>query len=151
MKITTESVDSVCGINNQSAWLKYFNRFIYCPQLRIVFIDTYYQTIVSLLRWVLRIHIIKHVIKKESRQKIGEKHCYEALNNVTLAGVYYGRKKEILTRREKIKKELCYYAADKIVFWGLQIKTRRSICKIKFDLSFRFELTETFWRHTNSK
>ena len=49
--------------------------------------------------------IIKHGVKKESRQKLGKKHYHEALNNVTLAGVYYGRKKEILTRREKIKKK----------------------------------------------
>jgi hypothetical protein len=35
---------------------------------------------------------------------LGKKHYHEALNNVTLAGVYYGRKKEILTRGEKIKK-----------------------------------------------
>jgi hypothetical protein len=53
---------------------------------------------------------------------LGKKHYHEALNNVTLAGVYYGRKKEILTRREKIKKNYVITPHTKLCFEACKLK-----------------------------
>ena len=60
--------------------------------------------------------------KRIKTKNLGKKHCHEALNNVTFVGVYYERKKEILTRREKIKKKTMLLRQTKLCLEACKLK-----------------------------